>query len=83
MRMTEIVSFLDLSVFPSVALVFFLVAFIAILWKTLTKSKQEIEAQASIPLDDDVIFTPRVLIQSNNEDLHHAECHADKGATHG
>ena len=79
MKMMEIVSFLDLSVFPSVALVFFLVAFIAILWKTLTKSKQEIEAQANIPLDDDVIFTPRVSIQSDNDDMHHA----DKGATHG
>ncbi len=79
MSMTEIVSFLDLSVFPSVALVFFLAAFIAIVWKTMTKTKQEIESQASIPLDDDVIFTPRVSIHSNNEDMHHA----DKGATHG
>ncbi len=79
MRMTEIVSFLDLSVFPSVALVFFLIAFIAIVWKTMTKSRQESETQASIPLDDDVIFTPRVSIQSDNDDMHHA----DKGATHG
>jgi cbb3-type cytochrome oxidase subunit 3 len=77
MSMTEIVSFLDLSVFPSVALVFFLAAFIAILWKTLTKSKQEIDAAANIPLDDDVVFTPRVSIQSNN-----AAPAADKGATH-
>ena len=60
MRMTEIVSFLDLSIYPSIALIFFLAAFIAVVWNVMTKSKQEIEAAANIPLDDDVVFTPRV-----------------------
>lgn len=76
MRMTEIVSFLDLSVYPSIALIFFLAAFIAILWKTLSKSQQETDAAANIPLDDDVIFTPRASINTDSQST------TDKGATH-
>lgn len=67
MRMTEIVSYLDLSIYPSIALIFFLAAFIAVVWNVMTKSKQEIEAAANIPLDDDVIFTPRVSIESSSD----------------
>lgn len=55
MRMTEIVSFMDLSVFPSIALVFFLAAFIAIVWRVMTKPKSEIDSAANIPLSDDVV----------------------------
>ena len=89
MSMTEIVSFLDLSIFPSVALVFFLIAFVAIVWSTLTKPKAEIQAQANIPLDDDVIFTPRGPISSKYTDTIHTDTantdptHTDKGITHG
>ena len=79
MRMTEIVSFLDLSIYPSIALIFFLAAFIAVIWNVMTKSKQEIEAAANIPLDDDVIFTPRSSsIESNTE----TDSSMDKGASH-
>ncbi len=67
MRMTEIVSYLDLSIYPSIALIFFLAAFIAVVWNVMSKSKQEIEAAANIPLDDDVIFTPRVSIKSSSD----------------
>ena len=67
MRMTEIVSYLDLSIYPSIALIFFLAAFIAVVWNVMSKSKQEIEAAANIPLDDDVIFTPRVSIESSSD----------------
>ena len=40
MSMSKIVSFLELSVYPSIALVFFLVAFIAIIWRVMTTTKQ-------------------------------------------
>ena len=76
--MTEIVSYLDLSIYPSVALVFFLAAFIAVVWNVMTKTKQEIEAAANIPLDDDVVFTPRVSsIESSSE----TDSSTDKGAS--
>jgi len=76
MKMTEIVSFLDLSIYPSIALIFFLAAFIAVVWNVMSKSKQEITAAANIPLDDDVIFTPRVSIESNTD----TDSPMDKGA---
>ncbi|PCI10318.1 hypothetical protein COB72_03845 [bacterium] len=82
--MTEIVSFLDLSIYPSIALIFFLAAFIAVVWNVMTKTKQEIEAAANIPLDDDVIFTPRVSsIESNTDtDSSSTEPAQNGGASH-
>lgn len=82
MRMTEIVSFLDLSIYPSIALVFFLAAFIAVVWNVMTKSKQEIEAAANIPLDDDFIFTPRVSIEANTNTDVIADPTPTEGANH-
>tara|TARA_R110002072_G_scaffold87880_1_gene197880 strand:- start:155 stop:379 length:225 start_codon:yes stop_codon:yes gene_type:complete len=73
--MTEIVSFLDLSVFPSVALVFFLAAFLAILWKVLRTPASQSKLEASIPLNDDVVVEPRNAIQTDTTPT-------DKGATH-
>ena len=78
MRMTEIVSFLDLSIYPSIALIFFLAAFIAVVWNVMSKTKQEIEAAANIPLDDDVIFTPRSSSIESNIDT---DSSMDKGGT--
>jgi len=78
MSMTEIVSFLDLSVYPSVALVFFLAAFIAIIWWVMTRSKQEIDDAANIVLDDDEIVAPRHSIKKNI-----AAQNSDKGVSHG
>lgn len=75
MSMSEIVSFLDLSVYPSVALVFFLAAFIAIIWWAMTRSKQEIDDAASIVLNDDKVITPRHSIKTEKEPK-------DKGASH-
>ncbi len=75
MSMSEIVSFLDLSVYPSVALVFFLAAFIAIIWWAMTRSKQEIDDAASIVLNDDKIITPRHSIKTEKEPN-------DKGVDH-
>lgn len=77
MSMTEIVSFLDLSVYPSVALVFFLVAFIAILWRVMTRPQQEIDEAASIVLNDDEVVAPRYSIKNNTESQS-----ADKGVSH-
>ncbi|MFG0246336.1 MAG: CcoQ/FixQ family Cbb3-type cytochrome c oxidase assembly chaperone [Phycisphaerales bacterium JB052] len=65
MSMSEIVSFLDLSVFPSVALVFFLFAFFAVLIWALTRSKQEIDDAANIVLNDDEVVAPRRMIKNN------------------
>lgn len=81
MRMSEIVSFLDLSIYPSVALIFFLAAFIAVIWNVMTTSKQEIESAANIPLDDDFVFTPRVSIKSNTESNTETDSSKDKGAS--
>lgn len=77
MSLTEIVSFLDLSVYPSVALVFFLVAFIAIIWQVMTRSKQEIHDAASIVLNDDEVVAPRHSIKSNTQ-----ASDTDKGVRH-
>ncbi len=83
MRMTEIVSYLELSVYPSVALVFFLAAFIAIIIRVMTKTKAEIDSAANIPLNDDVIFTPRVSIKTNEQTDSKTDKYTDKGASHG
>ncbi len=82
MRMSEIVSFLDLSIYPSIALIFFLAAFIAVVWNVMTKSKQEIEAAANIPLDDDVIFTPRVSSIESNTDTDSTDPVQNGGGSH-
>jgi cbb3-type cytochrome oxidase subunit 3 len=67
MRMTEIMSFMDLSVFPIIALIFFLSAFIAIVWRALSKSKEEIHDAASIVLNDDTVVTPRITLVHKNQ----------------
>ena len=77
MSMTEIVSFLDLSVFPSIALVFFLFAFVAIIWNVMTRSKQDIEDAANIVLNDDEIVAPRIRIDSQT-----ATQTTEQGVTH-
>lgn len=75
MSMTEIMSFIDLSVFPSVALVFFLAAFIAVIWRVMTRTRQEIDDAANIVLDDDRVVAPRTRI--------HQSSSAEQGVTHG
>lgn len=78
MRMTEIVSFMDLSVFPSIALVFFLAAFLAIVWRVMTKSKSEIDSAASIPLSDDVVESRGSFTDTN----HSNQSNHAKGTSH-
>ena len=66
MSMSKIMSFLELSVYPSIALVFFLVAFIAIIWRVMTTTKQEINEAANIVLDDDTVVSPRASINTSS-----------------
>lgn len=80
MKMTEIVSFMDLSVYPSIALIFFLAAFIAVVWKALSTSKEEIDFQASLPLTEDVVVQPRGSFAKGDSDSHNTD-NTDKGAT--
>ena len=81
MRMTEIVSFLDLSIFPSIAMVFFLAAFLAILWNVLRTPRSQSDLEASIPLNDDVVVEPRGSIQAVNQAVNNETTQADKGVT--
>jgi len=53
MRMTDIVSNMDLSIYPIIALIMFLVAFGIIAWRVVTKPRELSEHEAMLPLDDD------------------------------
>lgn len=72
--MSKIMSFLELSIYPSIALVFFLAAFIAVVWRVMTTKKQDIDDAANIVLDDDNVIAPRTRIHSSD---------AEQGVTHG
>lgn len=75
MSMSKIMSFLELSVYPSIALVFFLAAFIAVIWRVMTTTRQEINDAANIVLDDDTVVAPRGRIQTSSS--------SDQGVNHG
>jgi cbb3-type cytochrome oxidase subunit 3 len=75
MSMSKIMSFLELSVYPSIALVFFLAAFVAVIWKVMTTTKQEINDAANIVLDDDNVVAPRARINTSSS--------TDQGVNHG
>ena len=76
MSMSKIMSFLELSVYPSIALVFFLAAFIAVIWRVMTTKKQDIDDAANIVLDDDKVVAPRHTIKQNSASS------ADEGVSH-
>ena len=76
MSMSKIMSFLELSVYPSIALVFFFVAFIAIIWRVMTTTKQEINEAANIVLDDDTVVSPRASINTSSKI-------SEQGVNHG
>lgn len=59
MSMSQIVSFLNLWVYPSVAMIFFLGAFVAVVWRVMTRPRQELIDASRIVLDDDRVVTPR------------------------
>ncbi len=52
MRMTDIVSFMDLDVFPILAMILFLAAFGLILWTVVRTPRSVSNYQARLPLDD-------------------------------
>ncbi len=76
MSMSKIMSFLELSVYPSIALVFFLAAFIAVIWRVMTTTKKDIDDAANIVLDDDKVVAPRHTIKQSSARS------ADEGVSH-
>lgn len=69
MWLTDIVSAMGLTFFPEVALVIFLVVFVAVVvrlyWKT---RKSDFDAIAAIPLTDEVV-TPRPHDQAGSSQM--------------
>ena len=60
MKLSDIMSYAQLSVYTEVALVLFLGVFIAITIRTfLPTRRRELDAAARLPLEDDTVLTPR------------------------
>lgn len=60
MKLSDIMSYAQLSIYTEVALVLFLGVFIAITIRTFMPSRnKELEAAARLPLEDDVVLIPR------------------------
>jgi len=70
MRLTDIVSNMDLDTYPIIGLVLFLVAFAIIVWGVLKTPKSMIQHQAHLPLEDDF----GIQTESTNK---------SKGVSHG
>jgi len=50
---------LDLSVFPTVGMIFFIVAFVAISWRALRCPRSDMHDAASLPLHDSDPIRPK------------------------
>ncbi|MFY7922989.1 MAG: cbb3-type cytochrome oxidase subunit 3 [Gemmatimonas sp.] len=60
MKLSDIMSYAQLSFYTEVALVLFLGVFIAITIRTFLPSRRgELEAASRLPLEDDLVLTPR------------------------
>ncbi len=60
MKLSDIMSYAQLSVYTEVALVLFLGVFLAVSIRTFLPSRQrELDAASRLPLEDDVVLTPR------------------------
>lgn len=60
MKLSDIMSHAQLSFYTEVALVLFLGVFIAVTIRTFMPSRnQEMEVASRLPLEDDVVLTPR------------------------
>jgi cbb3-type cytochrome oxidase subunit 3 len=53
MRLSDIMSRMDLTIWPVAALVIFLGIFVLIAMRTIKRSSEDIRAEASLPLLDD------------------------------
>jgi hypothetical protein len=53
MRMSEIMSAMDLSIWPKAALVIFIGVFVMIAWRTLREPRKNVDHYASLPIDDE------------------------------
>lgn len=51
--LNDVLNFATMSLFAQIALVMFAVAFLGICFVTMTRSREELDANAQIPLHDD------------------------------
>tara|TARA_R110000744_G_scaffold423_2_gene1709 strand:+ start:486 stop:698 length:213 start_codon:yes stop_codon:yes gene_type:complete len=70
MKITDIMSNMNLQIYPIIALVLFLVAFSLIIWGVLRTPRSISTHQAHLPLEDDAAH-----IESSNKE--------SKGVSHG
>jgi hypothetical protein len=68
MSLSDIVSHMQLDVFPNLALVLFLAAFAMVLYKVARTTRAEADRQASIPLSDTPV-EPRQTTDSGRVSL--------------
>jgi len=66
MRLTDIMSHMDLSVYPQIALVIFLLVFASVVWRLFRRhAAAGFAAHASLPLDDSPIVDGNPAAQQN------------------
>ena len=52
MRLTDLMSGANLDMFATVSLIFFLIAFVAVVIRVATMSRREVNDAANLPLED-------------------------------
>ncbi len=57
MRLTDIMSHMDLAVWPTIGLIIFLVVFAAVVLRVMTSKRTDNERMAAMPLADDTTTT--------------------------
>ncbi len=61
MRLTDIMSGLNLSIYPQIALVIFVAIFTGVLIRVFSRSRtSEFERAANLPLNDDAVIAPEL-----------------------
>lgn len=61
MKLSDIMGAAGLSLYAQIALVIFLATFVAITIRTFAPSRRrELEEASRIPLEDDIVITPRL-----------------------
>ena len=60
MKLSDVVGHAGLALYTEIALVLFLLVFVAVVWRTWRPSRRaELEAQARMPLEPDALPRPR------------------------